>query len=172
LLYIMDTINNSKNTQFTIYNSAQDFFTIELPVTCSNVEQREQDIPVKSGITKMRNYIALKKNKAFIIGVIELGMVLDDEGKMGLMHQSRAELAENGETLSEGVAEIDGFTALTLRLSQVHGSMKSYVDVAIIVIADKLFQLEVTSTAKELLDEQDAARFFQSFRYIEKKESS
>ncbi|MBN1699151.1 MAG: hypothetical protein JW881_16650 [Spirochaetales bacterium] len=161
----METSDNSQNQQYRTYQNSEDSFSVDLPVKSGEMEQQTREIQTDSGARKMRGYIASLKDKAFIIGVIELGMVLDNEQKSALVHESREDLAANGEVLFKGETEIDGFAALTLRLCQDYEGMKSYVDVLFTVIADRLFQLEVVATSVKKLEEEDTTRFFQSFSY-------
>jgi len=163
----MENNNNIRNTGYTCYKNEADCFSFEIPLDCKEVVFSEQKIPTAAGSGKLKSYITETKNKAFMLGITDLGVTLDEETSVQVMEYSRTNVTRVTKVINKGSIEFQNLPALTLRVSRIENKIQTYMDIIFCIFKDKQYQLEVVTRTEAGLQDPDALHFFESFRFLD-----
>lgn len=151
---------------YRIYKNEAAGFSFEIPVNCKEVISSEQKIPTASGSGTLKSFITENNEKAFMLGITDLGVILERESSVQVMEYSRSNVASVSTVINSGSTEFLNLPALTLRVWRVEKKVKTFIDILFCIYKDKQYQLEVVTTSESGLHEPDALHFFGSFRFI------
>lgn len=166
ILIPMETQENIRDSGYRIYKNEEAGFSFEIPLSCRKVAFSEQKIPAASGSGKLKSYITENAEKAFMLGITDLGVVLDRESSIQVMEYSRSNVIKATTVIASGNSEFLNLPALTLRVSRVEKKVKTYMDILFCIYKDKQYMLEVVATSESGLNDPDTLHFFESFRFI------
>ena len=66
-------MNNNTELLYRPYTDERETFRFEIPLDCKEVAVSEQKIPTAAGEGSLKSYITENNNKAFMLGITELG---------------------------------------------------------------------------------------------------
>jgi fibronectin type 3 domain-containing protein len=147
------------------YTDEKGTFYFEIPVNCKEVTVSAQTIPTASGEGTLMSYITENNEKAFMLGITELGIELENEQAIQVMEYARENVAKVSEVLDAGSLEIMDLPALSLRVARMENKVQTYMDILFCIRKGKQYQLEVITITEAALDEPDARHFFESFKF-------
>ncbi|MBN2533737.1 MAG: hypothetical protein JXB88_12650 [Spirochaetales bacterium] len=162
----METQEGIRDSGYRIYKNEEAGFSFEVPFNCREVMFSEQKIPTASGSGLLKSYITENSEKAFMLGITDLGVILDRESSLQVMDYARSNVVKVSTVIASGNIEFLDLPALTLRVSRVENKVKTYMDILFCINKDKQYQLEVVTISESGLSEPDALHFFESFRFI------
>jgi hypothetical protein len=166
MLVFMNTREKKENPGYRVYKNETAGFSFEVPLNCKEIAFSEQQIPTASGDGKLTSFVTENNEKAFMLGITDLGIVLDKETAVQVMEYSRSNVAGVSTVIASGTTEFRDLPALTLRISRVEKKVKTYMDILFCIHKDKQYQLEVVTSSESGLHDPDALHFFESFCFL------
>ncbi|MBN2441048.1 MAG: hypothetical protein JXJ04_06870 [Spirochaetales bacterium] len=162
----MENKEKKPEAGYRLYTNKTGNFSFEIPGNCKDVVCSEQKIPTAAGVGSLMSYITENNEKAFMLGITELGITLDKESALQVMEYARGNVIEASETIASDSVEIHNLPALTLRVSRIENKIKVYMDILFCIKDDKQYQLEVVATNESALSDPEVLHFFESFKFL------
>ena len=122
----MENNEQKQEASYQLYTNKTEKFSFEIPSNCKEVVCSEQKIPTASGEGTLMSYITENNEKAFMLGITELGITLDKKTSIQVMEYARDNVIQASKRIASDSVEIHNLPALTLRVSRIENKINSY----------------------------------------------
>jgi hypothetical protein len=159
----MDEKDANRSAGYRLYQNNAGQFSFEIPEDCGEVAFTEYTIPTAAGTGKLKSYSADNKQKAFLLGITDLGIDLDAYSKAQVMAYTKDQVIQGSQVIASEKTTCSGYPALLVRIIKLENKAKIFADIIFCIIRDKQYQLEVMASSEADLNAPDTLHFFSSF---------